>query len=120
MAIAPGIAGLWVSTNRILTKSLLDDERGNTSIFFFLSITTILICFVLHQVVRKTDFVQFYITLCQERNRITLEPTEDVGLVRLELEQLERRGAASIKYLLLNRWILWIKSGTPPRSNTEF
>lgn len=43
---------------------------------------TILLCFVLHQIVRKTDFVQFYITLCQERNRITLEPTEDVGLVR--------------------------------------
>jgi solute carrier family 29 (equilibrative nucleoside transporter) protein 4 len=49
--------------------------------FFILSNMTILLCFVLHQVVRKTDFVQFYITLCQERNRITLEPTEDVGLV---------------------------------------
>ncbi|XP_076238806.1 equilibrative nucleoside transporter 3 [Calliopsis andreniformis] len=75
------IAGLWVSTNRIVTKSLLDDERGNTSMFFILSNLTILMCFVLHQVVRKTDFVQFYITLCQERNRITLEPTEDVGLM---------------------------------------
>lgn len=75
------VAGFWVSTNRILTKSLLDDERGNTSVFFILSNMTILLCFVLHQVVRKTDFVQFYITLCQERNRITLEPTEDVGLM---------------------------------------
>ncbi|XP_043251871.1 equilibrative nucleoside transporter 4 isoform X1 [Colletes gigas] len=75
------IAGLWVSINRILTKSLLDDERRNTSTFFILSIITILICFVLHQIVRKTDFVQFYLTLCQERNRITLEPTEDVGLM---------------------------------------
>ncbi|KZC13475.1 PREDICTED: equilibrative nucleoside transporter 4 [Dufourea novaeangliae] len=75
------IAGLWVSINRIFTKSLLDDERSNTSMFFILSNITILMCFVLHQVVRKTDFVQFYITLCQERNRITLEPTEDVGLM---------------------------------------
>lgn len=78
-----GIAGLWVSINRILTKSLLDDERGNTSMFFILSNITILMCSILHQVIRKTDFVQFYITLCQERNRITLEPTEDVGLVRI-------------------------------------
>ncbi|XP_015593950.1 equilibrative nucleoside transporter 4 [Cephus cinctus] len=74
-------AGFWVSVNRILTKSLVDDERGNTSMFFVLSIMTIVMCFVLHQVVRNTDFVQFYITLCQERNRITLEPTEDVGLM---------------------------------------
>ncbi|XP_017764073.1 PREDICTED: equilibrative nucleoside transporter 4 isoform X3 [Eufriesea mexicana] len=75
------IAGLWASFNRILTKFLLDDERSNTSMFFVLSNCTILLCFVLHQKVRKTDFVQFYITLCQERNRITLEPTEDVGLM---------------------------------------
>ncbi|KYQ55555.1 Equilibrative nucleoside transporter 4 [Trachymyrmex zeteki] len=74
-------AGFWVSINRIITKSLLNDERGNTSMFFILSNMTILLCFVLHQIVRKTDFVQFYITLCQERNRITLEPTEDVGLM---------------------------------------
>ncbi|XP_003690213.1 equilibrative nucleoside transporter 4 [Apis florea] len=79
--IGESIAGLWVSINRLLTKSLLDDERSNTSMFFFVSNSTILMCFVLNQKVRKTDFVQFYITLCQERNRITLEPTEDVGLM---------------------------------------
>ncbi|CAK9827742.1 Equilibrative nucleoside transporter 4 [Anthophora retusa] len=75
------IAGLFVSINRILTKSMLDDERGNTSMFFVISTVSILKCFVLHQMVRKTEFVQFYITLCQKRNRITLEPTEDVGLM---------------------------------------
>ncbi|XP_078041485.1 equilibrative nucleoside transporter 3 isoform X1 [Augochlora pura] len=75
------LAGLLVSTDRIFTKLLLDDERSSTSMFFCLLNATILMCFVLHQVVRKTDFVQFYITLCQERNRITLEPTEDVGLM---------------------------------------
>ncbi|XP_066603367.1 equilibrative nucleoside transporter 4 isoform X2 [Prorops nasuta] len=75
------VAGFWVSINRILTKSLLGDERRNTSMFFILSNMTILMCFVLHQIVRKTDFVQFYVKLCQERNRITLEPAEDVGLM---------------------------------------
>lgn len=76
-----GAAGFWVSMNRIITKSLVDDERGNTSMFFALSIMTICLCSVLHRILRKTEFVQFYVNLCQERNKITLEPTEDVGLV---------------------------------------
>ncbi|XP_029155008.1 equilibrative nucleoside transporter 4-like [Nylanderia fulva] len=75
------VAGFWVSVNRILTKLLINDERGNTSAFFLMSNMTIMLCFVLHKIIRKTEFVQFYITLCQERNRITLEPTEDVGLM---------------------------------------
>ncbi|XP_015109665.1 equilibrative nucleoside transporter 4 [Diachasma alloeum] len=74
-------AGFWVSMNRIITKSLVDDERGNTSMFFALSIMTICLCSVLHRILRKTEFVQFYVNLCQERNKITLEPTEDVGLM---------------------------------------
>ncbi|KAF7996573.1 hypothetical protein HCN44_002219 [Aphidius gifuensis] len=74
-------AGFWVSISRILTKSLVADERGNTSMFFALSIISICLCSVLHRIVRKTEFVQFYITMCQEKNKITLEPTEDVGLM---------------------------------------
>lgn len=74
-------AGLLVSLNRIITKSLLDDQRINTMIFFVLSIFMIALCFGLHQFVNKTDFVQFYITLCRESKKITLEPSEDIGLV---------------------------------------
>ena len=47
-----------------------------------MSIGIVALCFCLHQVVRRTDFVQFYITLCRESRKIVLEPTEDVGLVR--------------------------------------
>ncbi|KAK0163646.1 hypothetical protein PV327_007309 [Microctonus hyperodae] len=74
-------AGFWVSINRILTKSIIDDERGNTSMFFVLSIMTICLVSVLYGVARRTEFVQFYVNLCQERNKITLEPTEDIGLM---------------------------------------
>ncbi|XP_011310979.1 equilibrative nucleoside transporter 4 [Fopius arisanus] len=74
-------AGFWVSINRILTKSMVDDERENTSMFFALSIMTICLCSLLHRVLRRTEFVRFYVNLCQERNKITLEPTEDVGLM---------------------------------------
>ncbi|XP_012270453.1 equilibrative nucleoside transporter 4 [Orussus abietinus] len=74
-------AGFWISVNRILTKAVVDDERGNTSVFFGLSTMTIIMCFVLNHLVRKSDFVQFYITYCQERRKITLEPAEDLGLM---------------------------------------
>lgn len=74
-------AGLLVSMNRILTKLALDDGRLNTLIFFAVSAILVGLCFGLHQAVQKTDFVQFYLTLCRESKKITLEPTEDAGLM---------------------------------------
>jgi solute carrier family 29 (equilibrative nucleoside transporter) protein 4 len=82
LLVITGAAGFLVSGNRILTKLLLDDPKINTIIFFVMSIGIVALCFCLHQVVRRTDFVQFYITLCRESHKIVLEPTEDVGLVR--------------------------------------
>lgn len=76
-----GGAGLLVSVNRILTKMLLKDQKANTLTFFAISVLIVGMCFALHQVVRQTDFVQFYLTLCRESKKITLEPTEDAGLV---------------------------------------
>ncbi|KAG8265755.1 hypothetical protein J6590_087803 [Homalodisca vitripennis] len=83
-----GGAGFLVSANRILTKMLMDDQRANTLIFFAVSVGMVALCFCLHQAVRRTDFVQFYLTLCRESRKITLEPTEDAGLVLYGLLQL--------------------------------
>ncbi|KAG1649620.1 Equilibrative nucleoside transporter 4 [Nymphon striatum] len=75
-------AGLITSINRILTKMLLDDERINTIIFFGISIISLLLCFVIHFVVQRTEFVKFYIESCnsakedEDRRHITLEPCE--------------------------------------------
>ncbi|XP_023221379.1 equilibrative nucleoside transporter 4-like [Centruroides sculpturatus] len=81
-------AGLLISTNRILTKALLDDEKVNTVLFFCISIGIVILCFIIHFVLQKTKFVRFYISLCSNASlsddlskRISLEPTEDVGLV---------------------------------------
>lgn len=76
-----GAAGLFVSLNRMLTKLLLSDRRINTMVFFIGSVFIVGLCFGIHQIVRQTDFVQFYLTLCKEAKKITLEPTEDAGLV---------------------------------------
>lgn len=83
-----GGAGFLVSANRILTKMLLDDQRANTLIFFGVSVLAVALCFILHQLVRRTDFVQFYLTLCRESRKITLEPTEDAGLVSFFIESI--------------------------------
>lgn len=68
-------AGLIVSVNRILTKSLLEDERTNTLFFFSISIVIILICVVSHNLLQRTDFVKFYIDLCSSDN---LPPDENL------------------------------------------
>ncbi|CAB0019957.1 unnamed protein product [Nesidiocoris tenuis] len=85
-------AGLLVSVNRILTKMLLNDQRINTLIFFTVSMLIVGLCFGIHQVVRQTDFVQFYLTLCKEAKKITLEPTEDAGLMD-PVDQTEGKGS---------------------------
>ncbi|XP_046663169.1 equilibrative nucleoside transporter 4 [Homalodisca vitripennis] len=91
-------AGFLVSANRILTKMLMDDQRANTLIFFAVSVGMVALCFCLHQAVRRTDFVQFYLTLCRESRKITLEPTEDAGLMD-PLDQVE--GSAKNQYGVL-------------------
>jgi solute carrier family 29 (equilibrative nucleoside transporter), member 4 len=75
-----------VSGNRILTKLLFDDQRANTTLFFGLSLLTVTICSALHSIVRESDFVNYYIALCDasaSNNRIVLEPAEDMGLVNI-------------------------------------
>lgn len=91
------LAGVLVSTSRILTKALLTDQRINTIIFFGVSIFFLVVCFVVFHVSRRSHFVQFYVTLCKggetdshrddsERKRVTSHPsyTEDVSLVDLQ------------------------------------
>nr|KAG5696108.1 hypothetical protein BaRGS_020509 [Batillaria attramentaria] len=89
------LAGVMVSTNRILTKALLKDERLNTIIFFFISIGILLACFVVFHISRRSNFVKFYVTLCSggggdnredRKKRTTSRPsyTEDVSLVDLQ------------------------------------
>lgn len=58
-------SGLIVSVNRIITKALLKDEKISTLIFFFLSISIIVICIFIHNVLQKTAFVQFHLGMCR-------------------------------------------------------
>ncbi|XP_077069399.1 equilibrative nucleoside transporter 4 isoform X1 [Siphateles boraxobius] len=59
-------AGVIISLSRIFTKLLIKNERENTIIFFVISICMVLVCFVLHMLVRRTRFVQYYMSLAQQ------------------------------------------------------
>ncbi|XP_044289566.1 equilibrative nucleoside transporter 4 [Varanus komodoensis] len=53
-------AGVIISLSRIFTKLLLSDEKENTIIFFFISISLEFTCFILHLLVKRTHFVKFH------------------------------------------------------------
>nr|XP_015216083.1 PREDICTED: equilibrative nucleoside transporter 4 isoform X1 [Lepisosteus oculatus] len=53
-------AGVIISLSRIFTKLLISDEKKNTIIFFFISISIELMCFILHLLVRRTRFVHYF------------------------------------------------------------
>ncbi|MEE6497769.1 hypothetical protein FKM82_002840 [Ascaphus truei] len=59
-------AGVVISLSRIFTKLLLPSEKESTVIFFFISITMELMCFVLHLLVRRTRFVQYHTARTQD------------------------------------------------------
>ncbi|KAM7372311.1 hypothetical protein PAMP_009488 [Pampus punctatissimus] len=53
-------AGVIISLSRIFTKLLIPDERRNTLIFFLISISMEMLCFLLHLLVRRSRFVRYY------------------------------------------------------------
>uniref|UniRef100_A0A8C7JYT5 Equilibrative nucleoside transporter 4 n=1 Tax=Oncorhynchus kisutch TaxID=8019 RepID=A0A8C7JYT5_ONCKI len=53
-------AGVIISLSRIFTKLLISNERINTLIFFLVSITMEMLCFLLHLIVRRSRFVLYY------------------------------------------------------------
>jgi hypothetical protein len=77
-----GASGVFTSSVRVLTRFLIPEIRGSTIYFFTVSVSAVATCFAMYHLIRRTDFIQFYIALCERaKTRITLEPTEDAGLV---------------------------------------
>ncbi|XP_036409336.1 equilibrative nucleoside transporter 4 [Megalops cyprinoides] len=71
-------AGVIISLSRIFTKLLIKNERKNTIIFFLISIGMELMCFVLHLLVRRTRFVQYY-TNCVRQGLAEVKGHGDSG-----------------------------------------
>ncbi|CAH2306883.1 equilibrative nucleoside transporter 4 [Pelobates cultripes] len=81
-------AGVVISLSRIFTKLLLPVEKESTLIFFIISISLELMCFVLHLLVKQTDFVKFHTTLTKEKVTWTKEPSDKSFRYRVHLNSM--------------------------------
>ncbi|KAL1517052.1 hypothetical protein ABEB36_000867 [Hypothenemus hampei] len=80
--VGESTSGVFTSIVRVITKLIVNELRGSTVYFFTVSVSTVLTCFAMYHMIRRSDFVQFYIALCDRaKTHITLEPTEDAGLI---------------------------------------
>ncbi|KAM8934451.1 equilibrative nucleoside transporter 4 isoform 2-T2 [Pelodytes ibericus] len=81
-------AGVVISLSRIFTKLLLPAEKESTIIFFIISILLELMCFVLHLLVKRTDFVKYHTTLRKEKVTWVKEVPEKSFRYRVHLNSL--------------------------------
>ncbi|XP_059204873.1 equilibrative nucleoside transporter 4 isoform X2 [Centropristis striata] len=72
-------AGVIISLSRIFTKLLIPDERRNTLIFFLVSISMEMLCFLLHLVVRRSQFVRYYTNHAQGKGSGKARDPRDNG-----------------------------------------
>ncbi|XP_053954675.1 equilibrative nucleoside transporter 4 isoform X2 [Anastrepha ludens] len=68
------IAGFLVSSNRVATKMLIQNDRVSTVIFFLTSTLYILFSYVLHLATIHLPFVRYHMKACA---KIVLRPDED-------------------------------------------
>ncbi|ESP02363.1 hypothetical protein LOTGIDRAFT_138509 [Lottia gigantea] len=98
-------AGLIISMNRIITKSLLNDQRINTIIFFIISISILWVCFIVFHIIRRTEFVRFYVSLCESAG----VPEDQRGITK---------GGGCTEEVSLRYGVLIIQSPTSPTSRS--
>ncbi|XP_068142055.1 equilibrative nucleoside transporter 4 [Drosophila tropicalis] len=67
------IAGFLVSSNRVVTKLLINNDRVSTVIFFLTSTLYILFSYLLHVATINSPFVRFHVDAC---SKIVLRPDE--------------------------------------------
>ncbi|XP_005187741.1 equilibrative nucleoside transporter 4 [Musca domestica] len=68
------LAGFLVSSNRVGTKLLIQNDRVSTVIFFFTSTLYILFSYLLHLATINSPFVRYHMRACA---KIVLRPDED-------------------------------------------
>ncbi|KAM4530761.1 equilibrative nucleoside transporter 4 isoform 2-T4 [Odontesthes bonariensis] len=72
-------AGVIISLSRIFTKLLITDEKKNTLIFFLVSISMEMLCFLLHLIVRRSRFVSYYTSHAQGKGPPKCHDPRDNG-----------------------------------------
>ncbi|KAG5674286.1 hypothetical protein PVAND_004265 [Polypedilum vanderplanki] len=68
------IAGFLVSSNRVITKLLIQDDKISTLIFFLLSIAYVLSSYILHIITIDSPYIRYHMKSC---TKIILRPDEE-------------------------------------------
>lgn len=71
------LAGFLVSSNRVLTKLMIDNDRVSTVLFFLTSTVYIGFSYALYGITKHSPFIKYYTKKCA---KIVLRPDEDVTL----------------------------------------
>jgi solute carrier family 29 (equilibrative nucleoside transporter) protein 4 len=72
--VGESIAGFLVSSNRVVTKLLIDSDKMSTVIFFLTSTVYIAFSYILHIITIDSPFVRYHMKSC---TKIILRPDED-------------------------------------------
>lgn len=75
--VGESLAGFLVSSNHVVTKLLIDNNRVSTMIFFLTSSFYIAISYVLHSITHHSPFVKYHTKACA---KIVLRPYDDSHL----------------------------------------
>ncbi|CAG9798124.1 unnamed protein product [Chironomus riparius] len=81
------VAGLLVSSNRVITKLLIEDDKISTLIFFLLSIAYVVCSYILHVITIDSPYIRYHLKSC---TKIILRPDEEAdgsslyGVLNLE------------------------------------
>lgn len=67
------IAGFLVSTNRVITKLLIQSDKVSTVIFFLTSTLYVLFSYILHSITIDSPFIRYHLKSC---TKIVLRPDE--------------------------------------------
>lgn len=69
------LAGFLVSSNRVLTKLMIDNDRVSTVLFFLTSTVYIGCSYALYGITKHSPFIKYYMKKCA---KIVLRPDEDI------------------------------------------
>lgn len=73
------LAGFLVSSNRVLTKLMIENDRLSTVLFFLTSTVYIGCSYALYEITRHSPFIKYYTKKCA---KIVLRPDEDITFYR--------------------------------------
>jgi len=101
-----------VSVNRIVTKAMMRDVRASTLLFFAVSLAFVVICCVSFHVTLCTEFVRFYMSMCQSSSSAVSD--DQRAIIRPSTEAAAAGEEVSLVSVSCRRQRVSIEFNAPP------